>query len=257
MVVDINGFVGKWPYWPVPFSTPEMTVAKFSQWGIDRACICSTRSLFVHWEDGNRDVETLTQQHPANLIPFACLGTFETSHHAADRKHDLKAYQERGFRGIRLYPQHHSYHLLCEPFVDEICEQAEALNLPVLLSLRAIMNWGVPNLDLRDMLSAVERHPRVSWILSGINYLQEIRTVQFLMRQYPPVYLETSCVMGYEAIQKTVNECGYERILFGSAAPLQHGRANLDKVLHARINDLAREAILSGNAIRLLELGNK
>jgi uncharacterized protein len=257
MVVDVNGFVGKWPYWPVPFSAPEMTVAKFSQWGIDRACVCSTRSLFVQWEDGNLEIEAVAQQHSAGLIPFACLGTFETSHHAADRKHDLKAYQERGFRGIRLYPQHHSYHVLFEPFVDEICEQAQALSLPVLLSLRAIMNWGVPSLDLRDMLSIVERHPRVPWVLSGINYLQEIRSVQFLMRQYPSVYLETSCVMGYEAIQKTVKECGHEQILFGSAAPLQHGRANLDKVLHARINDLAREAILSGNATRLLGLGSK
>jgi len=250
MVVDVNAFIGKWPYWPVPHS-------KFSQWGIDRACICSTRSLFVHWEDGNREVEAAIKQHPASLVPFACLGTFETSHRAADRTHDLKAYRERGFRGIRLYPQHHSYHLLFEPFVDEICEQARVLNLPVLLSLRAIMNWGVPSLDLHDMLGIVERHPRTPWILSGINYLQEIRSVQLLLRRYPSVYLETSCVMGYEAIQKAVKECGYEQILFGSAAPIQHGRANLEKILHARVNDLAREAILSGNATRLLGLGSK
>jgi uncharacterized protein len=257
MVVDVNAFTGKWPYWPVPLSTPEAVVSKFSQWGIEWACICSTRSLFVDWEDGNREVEALTRQHSAHLIPFACLGTFETSHRAADRKHDLQAYRERGFRGVRLYPQHHSYHLLFEPFVDEICEQAQAIQLPVLLSLRAIMNWGVPTLDFDDMLSIVERHPRTPWILSGINYLQEIRSVQLLLRRYPSVYLETSCVMGYEAIQKAVKECGYEQILFGSAAPLQHARANLDKILHARVSDLAREAILSSNAKRLLGLGNK
>jgi predicted TIM-barrel fold metal-dependent hydrolase len=250
MVVDVNAFIGKWPYWPVPHS-------KFSQWGVDRACICSTRSLFVHWEDGNREVEAVTGQHPERMLPFACVGTFETSHRAADQKHDLKAYRERGFRGIRLYPQHHSYHLLFESFIDEICEQAQSLRLPVLLSLRAIMNWGVPSLDLHDMLSIVERHPGVPWILSGINYLHEIRSVQLLLRRHSSVHLETSCVMGYEAVQKVVSECGYEQILFGSAAPLQHGRANLEKVLHARVNDLAREAILSGNARRLLGLNDK
>jgi uncharacterized protein len=254
MVVDVNAFIGKWPYWPVPATTAAAAVSKFSEWGIDQACVCSTRSLFVHWEDGNREVENAIQQHPASLIPFACLGTFETSHRAADRKHDLKAYRERGFRGIRLYPQHHSYSLLFETFIDDVCEQAAALNFPVLLSLRVIMNWGVPSLDLRDMLSIVERHPRVPWILSGINYLQEIRSVLLLLRRYPSVYLETSCVMGYEAIQKAVKECGYEQILFGSAAPLQHGRADLEKVLHARIGNLAREAILAGNAKRLLGL---
>jgi len=256
MVVDVNAFIGKWPYWPIPYSS-EAAVSKFSQWGIDQACICSTRSLFVSWEDGNCESETLSRQHQAELVPFACLGTLETSHRAAGRKHDLRTYRERGFRGIRLYPQHHSYHLLFESFVDEICEQAQVLHLPVLLSLRAIMNWGVPSLDLCDMLAIVERHPRVPWILSGVNYLQEIRSVQLLMRRYPSVNLETSCVMGYEAIQKVVNECGHEQILFGSAAPLQHGRANLEKILHARVSDLAREAILSGNAQRLLGLGNE
>jgi predicted TIM-barrel fold metal-dependent hydrolase len=257
MVVDVNAFIGKWPYWPVPASTPAAAVSRFSQWGIDRACICSTRSLFVHWEDGNREVETAVRQHPKSLLPFACLGTFETSHHAADSRHDLAAYRARGFRGIRLYPQHHSYHLLFESFVDEICEQAQALNLPVVLPLRAIMNWGVPSLDLHDMLSVVERHPRVPWILSGINYLHEIRSALLLLRRYSSVHLETSCVMGYEAIQKAVKECGHEQILFGSAAPLQHGRADLEKVLHARIGDAAREAILAGNANRLLGLESK
>ena len=117
------------------------------------------------------------------------------------------------------------------------------------------MNWGVPSLELQDMLRIVERHSRVRWIFSGVNYLHEIRSAQFLLRRYPSIYLETSCVMGYEAIQKVVNECGYEQILFGSGAPLQHGRANVDKMLHARVSDRAREAILSCNAIRLLGLG--
>lgn len=256
MVVDVNAFIGKWPYWPVPASTTAGAVAKFSEWGIHQACVCSTRSLFVKWEDGNHEVERAVQQYPASLVPFACLGTFETSHGAADRTHDLKTYRARGFRGIRLYPQHHSYSLIFETFIDEICEQAQALNFPVLLSLRTIMNWGVPSLDLPDMLSIVERHPRVPWILSGINYLQEIRGALLLLRRYASVYLETSCVMGYEAIQKAVKECGHEQILFGSAAPLQHGRADLEKVLHARIADLAREAILAGNAKRLLGLEN-
>jgi predicted TIM-barrel fold metal-dependent hydrolase len=63
--------------------------------------------------------------------------------------------------------------------------------------------------------------------------------------------------MGYEAIQKMVEECGYEQILFGSAAPIQHGRASLEKILRSRIGDLAREAILAGNAKRLLGFRNE
>jgi uncharacterized protein len=252
MVIDINAFIGRWPYWPVPATSSGDVVAKLAHWGIDRACISSTRSLFVHWEDGNVEAEAAAREHPEQFLAFACLGPWELSHRRGDGRHDLASYRSRGFRGVRLYPQHHSYHPLVEPFIDEICEQAAALSMPVLFSLRAIMNWGVPAQELSQLPALIERHPRVPWIISGVNYLHEIRTAVALMRKYNAVQLETSCVMGYEAIRKLVEECGHERILFGSAAPIQHGRANLEKVMHARISDPVKEAVLYKNAERLL-----
>lgn len=254
MVLDVNAFIGKWPYWPVPITSPEIVAQKLTDWGIGRACICSTRSLFVNWEDGNVEAARAACERPDVFIPFVCLGTFELSHRAANRNHDLAQCRAQGFRGVRLYPQHHSYHPLFESFIDDICEQAAALRFPVLLSMRAIMNWGVPSLELSSMFGLVERHPCVPWILSGINYLHEIRASAAFMRKHEMVHLETSCVMGYEAISKLVEECGHEQILFGSAAPLQHGRASLEKVWNARISDAAREAICRGNAQRLLQL---
>jgi hypothetical protein len=254
MALDINAFIGKWPYWPIPASSAGDVAGKLSAWGIASACICSTRSVFVNWEDGNHEALAAKRETGPRLIAFACLGTFELSHRAADRKHDLRDYRARGFAGIRLYPQHHSYHLLYEDFVDDICEQAASLKFPVLLSLRTIMNWGVPSLDVCEMTAIVERHPQVPWILSGINYLHEIRASAQLLRRNPSVHLETSCVMGYRAVQKLTEECGHEQILFGSGSPVQHGRANLEKIVKAGISDAAREAILFRNAERLLEL---
>jgi uncharacterized protein len=252
MVIDINAFIGRWPYWPVPATSSEEAAALLAHWGIDRACICSTRSLFVNWEDGNTETESAALQYPEQFHSFACLGPLELSHRQCLERHDLSTYRERGFRGVRLYPQHHSYHPLVEPFIDNICEQASAISLPVLLSFRTIMNWGLPVQELSQLSALVERHPRVLWIISGVNYLQEIRAAAALLRKYHNVHLETSCVMGYEAIRKLVEECGCERILFGSAAPIQHGRANLEKVLHAHITDPEKEAILYQNARRLL-----
>ncbi|MBO0800083.1 MAG: amidohydrolase family protein, partial [Blastocatellia bacterium] len=230
MVIDINAFIGRWPYWPVPASSGGEVAAKLMAWGIERACICSTRSLFVNWEDGNVETVTAVREYPEKFFGFACLGPRELSHRRGQGRHDLAAYQRRGFYGIRLYPQHHSYHPLHEPFIDELCEDAAALSMPVLLSYRSIMNWGVPVQELSHLPALIERHPSVPWIISGVNYLHELRTAVALLRKYESVHLETSCVMGYEAIRKLVEECGHERILFGSGAPLQHGRANLEKI---------------------------
>jgi predicted TIM-barrel fold metal-dependent hydrolase len=251
-VLDINGFIGKWPYWPVPATEPAEVRDFLDRWNVSQACICSTRSLFVNWQDGNCETLATAQQDSHRFIPFACLGTYELSHHAATEKHDLGRYLKRGFLGFRLYPQHHSYHPLYESFVDDICEQAIALRTPVLLSLRTIMNWGVPAQPLEHVVALVERHPKVSWILSGVNYLHEIRAAVVLLKKFESVHLETSCVMGYHAIDKLVDECGHGQILFGSAAPLQHLGANLEKVTNSDISDDAKEAVLAGNASRLL-----
>jgi len=159
---------------------------------------------------------------------------------------------KRGFRGIRLYPQHHSYHPLYQAFVDSILEEAAAQHWPVLLPLRIVMNWGVPSLDLSTIDALVARHPHVTWILSGINYLHELQLATTLMSRSPSVHLETSCVMGYAAIAKTVQQCGAQQVLFGSGAPMQHGAAALSKILHAHISDADRQAILGANFERLL-----
>ncbi len=59
-VLDINGFIGKWPYWPVPATEPKRFVISWTAGTFIKACICSTRSLFVNWQDGN--CETLVDR---------------------------------------------------------------------------------------------------------------------------------------------------------------------------------------------------
>ena len=254
MIFDINAFIGKWPHWPVRSGSAAEVGEELAGWGIDRAAICSTRSIFVHWDDGNCEVEQACGQHPDRLVPFACLGTLELSHALPRQDYDFAGYAARGFRGVRIYPQHHSYHPLYEPFVDRILEETVTRGWPVLLPLRLGMNWALPSLDLGMMHALVLRHPRASWLLSGINYLHEFRMAVSLMRRLETVHVETSCVMGYAGISKLVSECGPERILFGSGAPIQHGGAGVEKILRAGINESAREAILGGNALRLLGL---
>jgi predicted TIM-barrel fold metal-dependent hydrolase len=252
MIYDANAFIGKWPYWPIRSSTPGEVTGALKEWKIDRAAICSTRSVFVHWEDGNREVEAAAHKQPDQFTAFACLGTLELSHALPQDVIRIADYLRRGFLGVRIYPQHHSYHPLYQPFLDAILEEAASLGCPVLLPLRIIMNWGMPTLDLGVMEHLVNRHPRVVWILSGINYLHELQLAITLMRQLPTVYLETSCVMGYAAIAKLVQQCGAQQILFGSGAPIQLGAASLSKILHASIADEDREAILSTNLCRIL-----
>jgi predicted TIM-barrel fold metal-dependent hydrolase len=253
MIVDANAFIGKWPYWPVRSSCAQDVLNDLQSAGIQCAAVCSTRSVFVNWQDGNDETEAAAAKHSSSLLPFACVGTTELSHALGPPIRGLEDFAKRGFRGLRLYPQHHSYHLLFQSFLDQILEDAAARRWPVVLPLRIIMNWGMPSLDPSVMHAFVLRHPKVNWILAGVNYLYELQMATSLMLSLDNVHLETSCVMGYAAIEKSVQMCGHEQILFGSGAPLQHAGAGLSKILHAKIGDPARAAILGGNLQRILD----
>ncbi|HZT31708.1 MAG TPA: amidohydrolase family protein [Bryobacteraceae bacterium] len=252
MILDVHAYIGKWPYWPLPCGSPADVVGIMDRCGIGGAVVSSTRGLFVNWPDGNRETAEAAAAHAGRLIAFATVGPPELSHalHACE----FRFTESAPFRGIRLYPQYHTYHLLYEPFVDQVCEEAEARRWPVQLPLRVLMNWGMPMLDLGWMAALVERHPRVPWILTGLNYFHELRVGLALMRRFADVHLETSCIQGFQAIAKIVAECGSERLLFGSGLPLQNAAAGVSKIEHAAIRDADREAIFGGNARRLLDL---
>lgn len=254
MILDIHAYIGKWPYWPVDASSPQEVVRVLDSAGIESAAICSTRSLFVSWMDGNEETLSAVERFPKELIGFACLGPLELSHQRLRQDLDFERLRARGFLGFRLYPQHHSYHPLYERFIDRACEEAATRGQPILLPLRVMMNWGVPAMELGWMVALVERHPRTPWILAGLNYFHELKAGVSLLLRYPSVHLETSCIQGFHAIAKLVEECGSQQLLFGSGVPLQHAGAGVEKILNARIRDSDREQILYGNARRLLRL---
>lgn len=248
MIIDVHAYIGRWPYWPVPAATPAEIVSVMDAAGIDQALISSTRALFTSWKDGNAEARAAEAESGGRFIVFDAAGPPELSHTIEAPALRIDA----AVSGVRLFPQYHTYHLLYEPFVDAVCEQAAALRTPVQLPLRVLMNWGMPALDLAWVVAIVERHPSVRWILTGLNYFHELRVGIALMRRYPFVYLETSCMQGFDAIRKVVEQCGSEQLLFGSGLPLQNAAANVSKVRHARISGAAREDIFCGNTMRLL-----
>ncbi len=252
MRIDVHAWIGRWPYWPIPASTPEEVAGVLERAGIDWAVVCSTRSLFVNWPDGNAEASAAESAHPERFAAFACVGPPELSHKLDANPFRLSEHPE--VRGVRLAPQFHTYQPLYEPFVDELCEEAAAAQVPVQLPLRVLMNWGMPMLDLGTIVTLVERHSRTPWILTGLNYFHELRCGLALMRRFPSVYIETSCIQGFEAIAKIVAEIGSDRILFGTGLPLQNAAAGVAKIEHARISDTDREAIFSANIRRLLRM---
>ena len=56
MIVDINGYFGNWPFWPIKNRTGDDLIRLMDRYGIAKAAVCSLRGIFDHWERGNEEL---------------------------------------------------------------------------------------------------------------------------------------------------------------------------------------------------------
>ena len=133
---------------------------------IDRLAVCSTKSIFLDWIEGNQDVLNMAKQYPNRFIPFVTLGPVEDIDFVAK----LKEYIDQGIRGLRLYPRFHGYVLNVNPDVIKLLEAINKNRLMICFPLRLIMNWGLPVEDLGGLSFLIRYCPHCTIVVSGVNY---------------------------------------------------------------------------------------
>lgn len=90
-------------------------------------------------------------------------------------------------------------------------------------------------------------------ILVGAHYAHSVDDLAAAER-WEHLYLETSRMGQFRAVETAVEVIGAERLLFGSGAPVRAVQPALNAIAQARIPDDAKRAILGGNATRLFGL---
>jgi uncharacterized protein len=248
-MIDYNGFFGAWPYWDVPHRTPEGLLELMDRHQIEMLAVCSTRSIFSDWRLGNDEAIDVSNKYPKRLLPFVSISPIYPK---SDLIRYLRDYKQRKVRGIRLYPQHQGYSLTLNS-ASAILDAAQDLKLPVVLPLRVIMNWGLPEMNAGTIETIVASYPKLSFVLSGVNYGETLWTFDF-MNRFHNVFLEISGMQGFRAVDGCLEAIGSDRLLFGSGLPLLYPACSIQKLEVARLSREQRYAISEGNARRLLDL---
>lgn len=247
-MLDFSGFTGPWPYWEIAHKTPEAILSLMDKYRIETLAICSTRSIFWDWRQGNEETLTLAAKYPGRFVAFISMSPIMP---VPDLLGHLRDYKRRQAKGIRLYPQHHGYSLTASSGIAEILKAAQEMELPVVLSIRVIMNWGLPELALPAIEETVSRYPKLQFVLSGINYDKTLWAYD-LMGRSPNTYLEISGLQEFRGVDNAVREVGAKRILFGSGSPLLYPACSVEKLQVAKMSQEQRHAVAEGNARALL-----
>jgi len=248
MIIDINAYLGNWPYWKISVTTGATLLALLERHKIDVAAIASTKAIFLDCVRGNEEVAQLVRGNPQKLVGFAVISPT----YGEEALAQLHRAAEMGMKGLRLFPLYHGYRFDSDPILQEILAGAAERGMPVMIPLRIIMNWELPALDIRDMARLITQFPQTHFILGCVN--RELREALALMRDHENVSIETSCLQIPYSIERLVNQVGAERVLYGSGLPLQYPACGLARIEGAEITDEEKALILGENAKRLLNL---
>lgn len=245
MLLDVNAYIGEWPFRTLRHRTVEQVISLLSGAGIQRALVSSLSAVFrQHVTPCNDELLNAVAPHRDTLLPLA---TINPSY--PDWEANLEGI--RRFAGVRLYSNYHGYDAAeAAPLVQQVASK----KLPVFVAVRlqderqhhpAAM---VPAVSSDSIIRLANACPSARIVATMVR-LAEARQ----LLAHPGILVDVSGIQGpLGCIDSLVEEFGADRLLFGTGVPLQYPLPNVMKLDLARISEADRLAIRWGNAARLL-----
>ncbi len=256
MYLDVNAWVGRWPFRPVPITTVAGLLKQMDRHGIEKAVVSSLHGVFYrNSQAANEELFEETRKHRDRLLPYATINpTYE------GWREDLKICQEDfGMTGLRLVPQYHNYRL-AGPEGREVVNVAAELGMPVGVPMRLEdrrqRHWldVAPDLGAGEIESAVRACPNATFfVLEGIGLENSALVQDPKLRER--VYIEISRFTSVlqENLPRMV-EVIPDRLVFGTGMVLKVPSPAILKVEVLKASKRVKEGIAYRNAARVLKV---
>ncbi|MFA6308780.1 MAG: TatD family hydrolase [Clostridia bacterium] len=185
------------------------------------------------------------------IVPFGTLHP-----HNTDWKNELAAISATGLKGIKFHPDYQNF------FVDDkemFAIYEKAFELGLIIVFHAGLDIGLPAPyhctpdGLAEVVKAFPGAKIVAAHMGGFSFWDDVE--KFLVGQ--EIYLDTSYCLDYmkeEQLRRIIDNHGYEKILFATDSPWCDQKEEIEKIRLLNFKPEIKEAILAGNALKLLGL---
>lgn len=253
MKIDINGYIGVWPFRQCRYHTLEDIQHVHKNNGIVRGYISSLQSIF--WSDPMRSEERLAADLAGSNYGQIC--TANPTLPQVERYIE-EAVARFGIKAVRICPGYHGYHLddpaVMEPLRRALCRhglplyitvQLEDPRLEYIVRAREIQ---VPELRAAaDLLADVK-------ILYDFMQAGDLEVMADLINNRDNVYADTAGFRGPAGVLEYILEhVDSRKLLYGSAYTLYTLRSSLSCIEQARVSDEVKAQILGENALAFFE----
>jgi len=239
MIIDFHCHCGKGDKMTAPWNT-DAPITKYLRRaraaGINKTVVMSP--LHGNYHQANAQVAEIVARFPTRLIGFAFVhAKRDAGRIFAMVKHAITRW---GFRGMKV----HGFEAMP---TREVCETAQAFNLPVLVDI-------ISRPEVVDQFAI--QYPRVNFVIAHLGSFTDNwnahQQVIYQMARHPNVYADTSGVRQFDYLVEAIRLGGVRKLLFGSDGPWLHPESELHKIRMLRLSPERESLVLGGNALRLL-----
>jgi len=248
MIFDFRVFLGR-SFDGIQQTTVDL-LKTMDSLNVDMALACPLKPLSCNLDLANADLSASIKSHPGRLLGAARVDPWQPD--AVDTLR--RGLETHCLRALYLNPWEENFRADM-PQLDPLLEIAELHSVPVLVA--SGYPWLSEALQVREL---AQRWPQVPVVMTNggqfnISGLGQADAT-LALGQTPNLYIDTAGVYRQDFIEETVEAFGSERVLFGSGSPYFDQRYEIKRVLLAKVNETAREAMQGGNAQRLLGLAD-
>jgi uncharacterized protein len=239
MILDMHAHVGRpnYAYRAAEFRNDDLAV-RMKESGVSGCCV------FSFYDVTDNDYVARACHGRRDLIPFAFINPKEPGAAA-----DLEQRFQGGFRGLKLHPFAHGFHLNNFKVVDPLFERCEQYGAPIICHGLADNAYNT----VYAFAEMADRFPRVNLVMAHGGFMWARAEAVRASKARPNLFIETTCLLP-AGIADGIDDIGADKYIFGSDAPWGDFDVEILKIKKAARKDSDLELILGKNLARLLRL---
>jgi predicted TIM-barrel fold metal-dependent hydrolase len=266
MLIDINAYVGHWPFQKLHYNTCKTLLQRMDAFGVNQSVVSNLNGIFYkNTQSANEELMEEIKSDPRfarRFVPLAVINPI----YAGWKKDMETSIKKLGMKGVRLHPKYHDYEIT-DPACISAVKMARDLGVPVIFDIRMVDSRARSWMDIDYVVGT----PKKEWTL--LNILPIIREVPDA--KYIVVNLANAAALSpadKELIKKTnmlidtsgrtilsMNEYleiyGADKFAFGTHAPIldyASGQLRIESLKPTEVDAATKERLRSGNAKKML-----
>ncbi len=273
MLLDINAYVGHWPYKQLQYNTCSKLLERMNSYGVDVSVISNLNGVFYkNTQSANEELFNETgsdKRFKDRFIPFAVINPI----YAGWREDMEFCITKMGMKGLRLYPQYHDYEITDPSFI-ELVKRARDRGIPVAIDIRMVdsrqRSWmDIPVFDYNapvkkdiitkewaviNIVPIVKEVPDAKYIIVNVANSIRLSDDDLEVIKKADLLFDTSG-RALSNLPELIKRFGKEKFAFGSHAPILDylsGRIRIESMSEDEADEATKELLRYGNAKRLI-----